>query len=254
MFLSKPYSVPKTSISTIPVTTLGREASRPLILCDFDNTISTCDVTDTLLQRFGMTGHEELENDWIAGKIGSRECMSGQIGLLNASFNELNECLKQIHIDPFFPQFAETVRKCNIDLHIVSDGLDYAIHAILQRYGLGSIPIYANRLVQTGERSWKLEFPYASPDCKKQSGHCKCIHTRRQPGHSKRMIYVGDGASDYCVSHHTDWVLAKSNLIDYCQKNRLRHSPIKNFSEAVKLLPTILAETRVPANEEVVLA
>ena len=101
--------------------------ARPLVLCDFDNTISTSDVTDTLLQRFGMPGHEELENDWVAGKIGSKECMSGQIGLLNTSFDELNDCLNEITIDPHFPQFVKTLQKYNIDLRIVSDGLDYAI-------------------------------------------------------------------------------------------------------------------------------
>lgn len=94
-------------------------------------------------------------------------------------------------------------------MHIVSDGLDYAIDAILQRYGLESIPIYANHLIQTGERNWKLDFPYESTNCKKKSGHCKCIHTRQQTGEQRRIIYVGDGASDYCVSHQTDWVLGK---------------------------------------------
>lgn len=227
--------------------------ARPLILCDFDNTISTCDTTDTLLQRFGMPGHEKLENDWVAGKIGSRECMSGQISLLNASFDELNDCLNQINIDPFFPEFVKTVQKYNIELHVVSDGLDYAIHTILQRYGLGSIPIYANHLIQTDERSWKLDFPYASADCKKKSGHCKCLHTLRQPDHSRRIIYIGDGASDYCVSHHADWVLAKSSLIDYCQKNRLSHSPIMNFGDASKRLPELLPEIFMPATEEAIL-
>lgn len=251
MFLSKPYSLPNTTDTTISISALGREMARPLVLCDFDNTISTSDVTDTLLQRFGMPGHEELENDWIAGKIGSKECMSGQIALLNASFDELNDCLKQITIDPYFPQFVKTLRLHNIDLHIVSDGLDYAIDAILQRYGLASIPIYANRLVQTGERSWKLEFPYESTNCKKKSGHCKCLHTHQQPGNSRRMIYVGDGASDYCVSHQTDWVLAKSNLIDYCRKNRLQHTPIQNFGEAEKRLPDLLPEIFVPVTDAV---
>ena len=254
MFLTKPYSLPQSTVSTISVAALGNEPARPLILCDFDNTISTCDVTDTLLQRFGMPGHEELENDWIAGKIGSMECMSGQIDLLDASFEELNDCLQQITIDPYFLQFVKTAQNHNIDLHIVSDGLDYAIHAILQRYELGSIPIYANHLVQTGERKWKLDFPYSSSSCEKKSGHCKCIHTLSQPGHLKQIIYVGDGASDYCVSHHADWVLAKSNLIAYCRKNRLNHFPIENFRDADKLLPEMLPEIFVPAVEKAVLA
>lgn len=254
MFLSKPYSLPKTPHSTVSINILGRKMTKPLVLCDFDNTISTSDVTDTLLQHFGMPGHEELENDWVAGKIGSKECMSGQIGLLNASFDELNDCLQQITIDPYFPQFVKTIQQHNIDLHIVSDGLDYAIDTILQRYGLASIPIYANRLIQTGERSWKLEFPYESADCKKKSGHCKCIHTRQQAGHSRRIIYIGDGASDYCVSHQTDWVLAKNSLIDYCHENRLKHSPIQSFRDAEKLLPELLPEFFVPVAEHAVLA
>lgn len=234
------------------LTALGSKPVRPIVLCDFDNTISTSDVTDTLLQRFGMPGHEELENKWIAGKIGSRECMSGQIGLLNASFDELNDCLKQITIDPCFPRFVKTVQRHNVDLYIVSDGLDYAIHAILQRYGLGSIPIYANRLIQTGERSWKLDFPYTGASCKKKSGHCKCIHTLRQPGLSKHIIYIGDGASDYCVSHEADWILAKENLIGYCQKNRLKHTPIQNFADADKLLPELLSDNFVPVAKKAV--
>ena len=205
--------------------------ARPLVLCDFDNTISTSDVTDTLLQRFGMPGHEELENDWVAG----------------------NDCLNEITIDPHFPQFVKTLQKYNIDLRIVSDGLDYAIDAILQCYGLESIPIYANHLIQTGERSWKLEFPYESANCKKKSGHCKCIHTRRQSGDSRRIIYVGDGASDYCVSHQADWILAKSNLIDYCRKNQLSHSPIQSFADAEKLLPELLPEIFVPLTEDPIL-
>jgi len=39
------------------------------IYCDFDGTISTEDITDTLLDTFGMPGWQELEQRWVAGEI-----------------------------------------------------------------------------------------------------------------------------------------------------------------------------------------
>ncbi len=41
-----------------------------IILCDFDGTISLEDTTDVLLERFGMSGWQALEQDWLAGKLG----------------------------------------------------------------------------------------------------------------------------------------------------------------------------------------
>src|SRR5690348_13466895 len=63
------------------------------ILCDFDGTISVEDVIDSLLDRFGRPGWEVLEQDWRAGRIGSRECMSGQVDLLHMTRAELDSHL-----------------------------------------------------------------------------------------------------------------------------------------------------------------
>ena len=48
-----------------------------MVQSDFDGTISVLDVTDSLLQRFGQPGWQELEDQWERGEIGSRECMKG---------------------------------------------------------------------------------------------------------------------------------------------------------------------------------
>lgn len=218
-----------------------------IVLCDFDGTISLCDVTDALLQQFGRPGCAELEADWEAGRIGSRQCMSGQIALLDASPDELDAALAQINIDPSFKDFAIAVQAHGIPLHIVSDGLDYAIHSILRRHGLGELPVFANHLAQSGERRWALQFPYATNDCRKASGHCKCAHVARQRQQWGNVLYVGDGSSDYCVSHQVDLVLAKHKLIDYCTQQHIAHHAISSFAQAQALLPTLLAKTLVAA-------
>ncbi|HTD28681.1 MAG TPA: phosphatase, partial [Xanthomonadaceae bacterium] len=55
-----------------------------IILCDFDGTISVEDVTDSLLERHAHPDWMRLERRWKAGKIGSHDCMAGQIGLIDA--------------------------------------------------------------------------------------------------------------------------------------------------------------------------
>ena len=72
------------------------------ILCDFDGTVSVEDTTDTLLERFGRDGWQALEDEWRAGRIGSRECMAGQIALLDMDRAELDAHLDTRHIDPAF--------------------------------------------------------------------------------------------------------------------------------------------------------
>lgn len=207
----------------------------PIVLCDFDGTISVKDVTDTLLSHFGQHGCDELEELWVSGKIGSQECMSKQIALMDASLDELNQVLSQIEIDPDFKSFIHYTEQNNIPVHVLSDGLDYAIEFILKRHGIEHLPIFANKLMHNNARSWRLEFPYANKDCIKQSGNCKCNHLKKQQ-HFSQILYVGDGTSDYCVSHNVDFVFAKDKLVNYCEKNKIEHCKITSFADVTSAL------------------
>ncbi|WP_392564480.1 MtnX-like HAD-IB family phosphatase [Orbus wheelerorum] len=220
-------------------TRYGDEFNRPIILCDFDGTISLKDVTDLLLSHFGNEDCDELEEQWEAGLIGSQECMSKQIALMDATKEQLDEVLAQVEIDASFNDFVKDAQAKNFVVHIVSDGLDYAIHSILKHNQLDSLPIFANHLLHDNERSWKLKFPYANDGCIKASGNCKCQHLKIQRQYFDTVYYVGDGASDYCVSNRVDLVFAKDKLINFCQQNSIRHYPIKHFADIIPFLEHI---------------
>jgi len=209
------------------------------IQCDFDGTISLQDVTDTLLVSYGMPGWEALEEAWARGEIGSRECMSRQVELLDMSVAELRESLDQIKIDPSFHRFVSATRKLGIGLQVVSDGLDYAIQVVLAREGLGDLPIIANRLLPAGPRRWTLESPWARAGC--ASANCKCGQLAEQREAGQLVLYVGDGSSDYCVSGKADYVLAKAKLLAYCRESRISHQAFGNFDDALLHLPAILS-------------
>ncbi len=213
-----------------------------MVQCDFDGTISTEDVTDSLLQRFGRDGWQALEDAWERGEIGSRECMKGQIALLDMDRGALDAHLATLAIDPHFAAFVRAARDGGMPVQVVSDGIDHAIHQVLQRHGLGDLPVIANRLVQTGPRSWQLQSPWASAHCVRASGNCKCERLAEQKLQVDRVLYVGDGSSDFCVSGKADFVLAKHRLIDHCRAQGIAHAPFTGFDEALALMQALVRE------------
>ena len=206
------------------------------ILCDFDGTISTVDVTDALLAAFGRPGWEVLEARWQRGEIGSMACMAGQVELLDVSPAELAVALRAVRIDPAFPRFVAAARALGLPLGVASDGLDHVIQSVLAHQGIDGVPVAANHLVQAGETRWRLEFPHARADCWRVSGNCKCALAQAHRAHGP-VLYIGDGASDHCVAHRADFVFAKSTLVDYVQREGIAHSVIEGFDDALALLP-----------------
>ena len=217
-------------------------------LCDFDGTIAVDDTTDTLLERFGQSGWERLESDWRAGRIGSRECMGGQVALLDMNRAELDAHLAERTIDPAFAAFVKAAHAGGTHVEVLSDGLDYAIRSILARYALDWLPITSNRLEPHGERGWRLSFPNASAVCRGASGTCKCARAEASRGGRKRVLLVGDGASDFCVAEAADLVFAKGKLIAHCIAKNIPHAAIDGFADALNLLPLLTSGKLVAAH------
>lgn len=209
------------------------------ILCDFDGTISVEDITDSLLERFGRDGWQAIEQAWKRGEIGSRECMARQVALIDASRDELDAHLDRMAIDPAFPAFVAAARAAGMPLAILSDGLDYAIERILGRCGIDDVPIIANRLVAEAARGWRLEFPYGRNGC--LSGNCKCSSAGIAHADHRRVLMIGDGASDFCVAGEVDFVFAKHRLVEHCRAAGIAHATITGFADAVQWLPMLPA-------------
>lgn len=207
------------------------------VLCDFDGTIALTDVIDSLLEQYGQPGWQELEQQWLAGQIGSRECMQQQVALLDISAEQLDAHLDDIAIDPHFPAFLERAASLGLPVSVVSDGMDYAINRILLRHGLQGLAVAANHLMPSGApRRWRLSSPFEAQGC--VSGTCKCARIAlAAPGPQQRALLIGDGTSDFCAAERADMVFAKAKLRDYCRAKGLAHLGISGFGEALELLP-----------------
>lgn len=215
------------------------------LVCDFDGTIALEDVTDGLLERFADPAWRDIEARWLAGEFGSRECMARQLALVEAESDELDAYIDSISIDPGFAGFvAACERLGGIALHIVSDGIDYAIGRILRRHGLGHLAVTANALVPLPGKRYRLDFPHAAADCRVGSGTCKCtvgqLRGAAACGRGATLV-IGDGSSDFCVAAHADFVFAKDRLLEHCREQAIPHRAFIDFTDIERELAAVVA-------------
>ena len=198
------------------------------VFVDFDGTIAPCDATDMLFEQFADPSWRDVEEEWQAGKIGSRECMTRQVSLLRASPQELVAAASRVGVDRGFPSFVRECARNGFGMTVVSDGFDIVIDSVLRSAGL-SVPFYANHLEPVGSDRWRVTFPSARSDCRVLAGNCKCSFT--EPHFSSVKVVVGDGRSDFCIAGRADLVFAKGKLLELCRGNGTTHVPFNDFFE-----------------------
>ena len=159
------------------------------VLLDFDGTIAPDDPTDRLLEEFADPAWRDIEAEWQAGRMSSRDCMERHAALLRATPQELDAAVRRVRVDPSFPAFVRFCRRQRLDVTIVSDGFDRVLRAVLERAQL-SLPYFANRLEWAGGDRWRLGFPFAQDSCRSGAGNCKCSHAAPRGG---SLVVVGDG-------------------------------------------------------------
>lgn len=200
-----------------------------LFVIDFDGTVAPSDTTDALLERFADPEWRRIEEQWVRGEIGSRQCMAAQIALVEGDDDALEDFLRSVQIDPQFAEFVEYVKDF-AELAIVSDGLDYPIvHAVRDL----DIAVYANRL-SFRRRGLSLSFPHGDPACGAGSGVCKCA-IARAAGNGP-VVLIGDGRSDFCIARSAGYVFAKGSLRRFCEAEQINHSPFETFGDVLSVV------------------
>jgi 2-hydroxy-3-keto-5-methylthiopentenyl-1-phosphate phosphatase len=213
------------------------------ILCDFDGTISVVDTTDHVLAALADPEWRRLEADWVAGRLDAAACMRAQIALIEGSDEDLDALLDGVALDPGFTAFAAWCGRHAVPLTVVSDGVDHFIRRILSRHGLGHLAVISNRLAgSAGAR--RLEQPFRRAGCAGGGGVCKCDVARASANLPQRLVYVGDGRSDFCVSARADILFAKGDLAAYAASRGQAHHLFETFHDVTATLDGLLAARR----------
>ncbi len=215
------------------------------IFCDFDGTISTQDIGYDLFDRYGEQSpwHDRL----VEGSLGIRDYWRSVAATLKEPLSDelLDEYLRTIPIDPDFSSLLQLVRDEKVPFTILSDGLSIYVNRYLALHGFDDPDVICND-ARTGENGeLNIRFPYSADGCECPSAVCKrnVVLTRSKP--DERIIYIGDGLSDFCPAETADVIFAKGNLAAYCNRNGLPHHSWKHLSEVVRELEKLLARRRI---------
>jgi 2,3-diketo-5-methylthio-1-phosphopentane phosphatase len=220
-------------------------SQRPIVFLDFDGTITRNDVVDSILKSYANPTWLVIEEEWKAGRIGSRECLRAQMGLVRAKPQEVDALLDTIEVDEGFPALLGTCARHGVATHVISDGFDYCIARILGRPSLAltchldRLQIFASHLEPCGE-SWHVEFPYFKELCAHGCATCKPAVMHLVNPDCAPTIFVGDSLSDRYAASSADLVFGKG-LAEYCQECAVPQITYTDLADVVAQLDLLLS-------------
>ncbi len=203
------------------------------VLCDFDGTITNDDIGFKIIKTFAGQGWQEVEDAYQRGEKGSREALAEIFALTTVSEKTLRRFVEeQFFVDPFFPAFLLFCRHKKVNVTVLSDGFDFYIDLMFEKYKI-DVPYYANRL-KVVDCVLYSHFPNASLQCG-SCGTCKLDYAKRVKENGKKIIYIGDGRSDRCVSRMADIVFAKGFLANYCDEHSIPYHLFESFNDILEI-------------------
>lgn len=214
----------------------GGSVTAPVILCDFDGTISKQDVSDTIFTMWLGEKWSQIDQEWHDGHISMVELYEKCWELVRASEADIGEFVDTVEIDPFFAEFICESRTRDVPVFLVSDGFDYFIDRVIDRFQISGLTYYANHLSFI-DGHLTLGFNNQHEDCIQCANCKKAVMDKKREG-ADYVVYIGNGLSDRCAAEHADLVFAKDSLLKYCKDNGIDCIQYENFGEIIGHLRT----------------
>lgn len=199
------------------------------ILVDYDGTIATTDVADTILYRFIGERYRAHDAAYDAGLVGSRTLFESQVKLLPGDPAPVVELAEAQPHDPTFASFARRALEFGIPVEVVSDGFGFYIQAALRRLGAPPLPVISADTTFDGTRA-AMTFPNGHPDCF-VCGTCKRQRVMAHQAAGRAVVFIGDGESDRYAAAYSDVIFAKRFLVDLCMREDWPFTPWHDFAE-----------------------
>jgi len=216
-----------------------------IVFLDFDGTITLRDATDAILEAFADPAWLQIEDAWLSGQIGSRECLAAQMALVTATEEQVDRLLDEIGVDPGLAMLLDACAARAAPVHIVSDGFDYCIGRILGRPYLNLQPRLADsHIVSSSLRpdggQWRATFSHPPEPCVHGCGTCKPMTMERLNAVGAVTVFIGDGMSDRYAATCADVVFAKDKLAAFCENASIPHTPYDTLAAVAEGIERLL--------------
>ncbi|MCW3981378.1 MAG: MtnX-like HAD-IB family phosphatase [Candidatus Bathyarchaeota archaeon] len=215
-----------------------------VVLSDFDGTAVSIDTCEYILGKHATVDWRAIDRRYERGETDLEENLQAQFSNLRASKQKILEEIRQVA--SFRPGFKRLVEYCNqreIPVTIVSAGIDFVIKELLTQNSLqDTVSIYAPKAYATS-KGIRFKFPKLI-DRKSADFKEDLVAQRKEEG--RIVIYLGNGASDYCAAVKSDFPFAiqGSKLSKLLHKSEFPYRETLDFKEVVETIECADPEKR----------
>jgi 2-hydroxy-3-keto-5-methylthiopentenyl-1-phosphate phosphatase len=208
------------------------------VVTDFDGTLMLEDVGDFLMDRLKVREQPEtklVSRMFKEKKIGSLEWIKVAYTFLAPHQQIIDDLLTQVRLREGALEFLEFCRKMSIPVTVLSDGMEYYVRKLLDRYDIQVEQVIVNPIRYTGQGGYELGTQNRNEACR-WCGCCKAEVVRSMKESGRQIVYIGDGSSDFYGSSFADWVFARGSLTGYLQQDEVPYYPFESFYDVLSVL------------------
>jgi 2-hydroxy-3-keto-5-methylthiopentenyl-1-phosphate phosphatase len=203
------------------------------IVTDFDGTITTLDIGNSMAVHLGSTTEKQIEEDY-KNNLDAKAWMAYHFSRVKLNREEFESLvLSYAVVKPWFGELARYCAQNKIPLEIASGGLDIYINPVLQKYNLKDIPVYSVRGVFKETSGIAVDFPHFG---NLTLGQFKALRVKYYKDKGYKVIFMGDGISDFEAARAADIVFATAHLEALCKSNNVEYREFKDFKNALRIV------------------
>jgi 2,3-diketo-5-methylthio-1-phosphopentane phosphatase len=196
------------------------------VLLDFDGTITTINVLDSLYEKFAGPSFRTHMERWQRSEISTMEEIEQVFKIVKATRQEMETFLLTVQLDPGFISLLFFCRERGYPFAIVSDGLRWYIDYVLDIYSVCVSAVYASE-IEFVDGGFRFDYPWFDPAYPMRST-AKPVIVKDYQRRGYKVVFVGDGLSDVEAAGVADIVYAKDILL---QEMRARGISVKEFQD-----------------------
>ncbi|MDQ0162267.1 2-hydroxy-3-keto-5-methylthiopentenyl-1-phosphate phosphatase [Aeribacillus alveayuensis] len=210
---------------------------KPLIICDFDGTITKKDNIISIMKKFASPEWESVKDAVLDEEMSIRKGVGKMFSFIPSyqKYAMIEYILSTAEIREGFKQFVEYTERENIPLFIVSGGIDFFVKPLLKHL-IAEDRIFCNE-ADFSHDFVEIQWPHSCDDqCSNDCGCCKPSIIRKIQSKDNFVIVIGDSITDLEAAKLADFVFARDLLLKKCQDLNLPHRSFETFTDIITYL------------------
>lgn len=193
---------------------------------DFDGTVTLRDVADSILLRYTRLRAKDIasSNTTLTEEL-VRRCFLE----VKAPIAELQAyAARTARLRNGFSELVHKSRAQGLPVEIVSGGLDLYLDHLLERWGLDWLPRHRGA-AQDSPEGLAVHYRFLGEHTLDSFKRERVRHYRRQ---GYRVLFAGDGTSDFAAAREADLLFARGPLLKLCRRDGVRARTLTTFHHA----------------------